>query len=227
MQQHRVTLRARRAADRRSRWPSTRPSTSTTSRRCGLVFSGAAPLGAELARELHASASAARCVQGYGMTETSPVDATSARRARRDQARLGRPARCRTPRCRIVDARDRRGRRRRASTASSGCAARRSCTATSNDPEATAAHDRRRRLAAHRRHRLRRRRRLLLHRRPRQGADQVQGLPGGARRARGAAAHPPGGRRRGGDPAVPTRRPARCPRRSSCSRRADGTGATS
>ena len=46
--------------------------------------------------------------------------------------------------------------------------------------------DRRRRLAAHRRHRGRRRRRLLRDRRPAQGADQVQGLPGRAGRARGA-----------------------------------------
>ena len=55
-----------------------------------------------------------------------------------------------------------------------------------NNPEATAATDRRGRLAAHRRRRRRRRRRLLPDRRPPQGADQVQGLPGRARRAGGA-----------------------------------------
>ena len=60
-----------------------------------------------------------------------------------------------------------------------------------NNEAATKAHDRRRRLAAHRRHRPHRRRRAPLRRRPAQGADQVQGLPGAARRARGAAAHPP------------------------------------
>ena len=48
---------------------------------------------------------------------------------------------------------------------------------------------RRRRLAAHRRHRCGRRGRLVVRRRPGQGADQVQGLPGRAGRARGGAAH--------------------------------------
>jgi len=48
---------------------------------------------------------------------------------------------------------------------------------------------RRRRLAPHRRSRLGGRRRVLLHRRPDQGAHQVQGIPGAARRARRAAAH--------------------------------------
>ena len=37
--------------------------------------------------------------------------------------------------------------------------------------------------------------RLRLHRRPTQGTDQVQGLSGAARRTRGAAAHPPADRR--------------------------------
>ena len=104
-----------------------------------------------------------------------------------------------------------------------------------NNPAATARHPRRRRLAAHRRHRARRRRRPRLRRRPAEGAHQVQGLPGAARRARGAAAHPPRGRgrrrrrpaRRGGgrDPGRATwcssrasRRPPRRSRRSSPSR---------
>ena len=72
-----------------------------------------------------------------------------------------------------------------------------------NNPQATADDHRRRRLAAHRRHRPRRRRRPPLRRRPAQGADQVQGLPGRAGRAGGPAADPPGGRRRR------RRRPAR------------------
>ena len=59
-----------------------------------------------------------------------------------------------------------------------------------NNDEATARDDRRRRLAAHRRHRRGRRRRLRLDRRPAQGADQVQGLPGAAGRARGGADRP-------------------------------------
>ena len=50
------------------------------------------------------------------------------------------------------------------------------------------------------RRRARRRRGRVPDRRPRQGADQVQGLPGAAGRARGAAARPPGGRGRRGDP---------------------------
>ena len=75
-------------------------------------------------------------------------------------------------------------------------------------------HRRRRRLAAHRRRRPRRRGRLRRARRPRQGAHQVQRLPGGAGRARGGARRAPGRRRGGGGRDGPTRRPARCPRRS-------------
>ena len=47
-----------------------------------------------------------------------------------------------------------------------------------------------RRLDTHRRSWVCRRRRLFLHRRPAQGADQVQGVPGRSRRAGSAAAHP-------------------------------------
>ena len=65
----------RRAADRRSRWPSTRSSTSTTCRASQQVFSGAAPLGAELA-EAVGKRLGCEVVQGYGMTELSPVSAT-------------------------------------------------------------------------------------------------------------------------------------------------------
>ena len=56
----------------------------------------------------------------------------------------------------------------------------------------------------------------LCDRRPAQGAHQVQGLPGAAGRARGAAAHAP---RRSPTPrwsASPTRRPARSRSRTSC-----------
>ena len=59
------------------------------------------------------------------------------------------------------------------------------------------------RLAQDRRSRPHRRRRLSLHRRPGEGADQGQGLPGAAGRARGAARQPSRRRRRRGD------RPAR------------------
>ena len=61
-----------------------------------------------------------------------------------------------------------------------------------------------RRLAAQRRRRDRRRGRLVCDRRPRKGADQVQGLPGRSRRARGDPDHPPPGGRLRGD-----RRPGR------------------
>ena len=71
---------------------------------------------------------------------------------------------------------------------------------------------RRRRLPAHRRHRRGRARGRGLRRRPAQGADQVQGLPGAAGRAGGRAADPPGHRgRRGG--AAPRRGGRRGPAR--------------
>ena len=67
-----------------------------------------------------------------------------------------------------------------------------------NQPEATAERDRRRRLVPHRRHRPRRRGRLLLHRRPQEGARhprRLQRLPardrGGPLRAPGRRARPP------------------------------------
>ena len=55
-----------------SRWPSTRWSTSTTSPASTSIFSGAAPLDAELG---HAMGKRLSCtvLQGYGMTELSPV----------------------------------------------------------------------------------------------------------------------------------------------------------
>ena len=85
------------------------------------------------------------------------------------------------------------------------------------------------RLAADRRRRPRRRRRRVPHRRPRQGADQVQGLPGAAGRAGGAPARPPGGRRRGRHPGARRRRRGgaegvRRRRGRARPRRADGLG---
>ena len=63
---------APRAADRRWRWPSTRRWSGYDLSSLQLVNSGAAPLSAELAG---AAAERIGCpvVQGYGMTETSPV----------------------------------------------------------------------------------------------------------------------------------------------------------
>ncbi len=67
-------VHASRSSRRRSRWrwPSIRWSTSTTCRRCNVVMSGAAPLDADLG---HAVAERLGCtvVQGYGMSELSPV----------------------------------------------------------------------------------------------------------------------------------------------------------
>jgi acyl-CoA synthetase (AMP-forming)/AMP-acid ligase II len=63
-------------------------------------------------------------------------------------------------------------------------------------PRSHRVHPRRRGLPAHRRHRGGHRRGRVLDRRPGQGADQVQGLPGAARRAGGPAAHPRQDRRR-------------------------------
>ena len=66
------------------RWPSIRSSTSTTCRRCELVISGAAPLGADLTRAC-ADRLGCEVAQGYGMTEMSPV--THMSRDRRHAAR--------------------------------------------------------------------------------------------------------------------------------------------
>ena len=54
-----------------------------------LVFSGAAPLGEDIARALSAKLGCP-VVQGYGMTEASPVTHLSPTRRRADEAGLGR-----------------------------------------------------------------------------------------------------------------------------------------
>ena len=136
------------------------------------------------------SGSTARSIQGYGMTETSPVTHVDPpRRARTRPGSIGPPL----PEHRVPARRprERRGRRR-------GRARRALDPRPAGDERlpqqrrGDRGDDRRRRLAAHRRHRRRRRGRLLRDRRPAQGADQVQGIPGRAGRARGAADHPPG-----------------------------------
>ena len=167
------------------RSPSTRSSTSTTCRACVQIFSGAAPLGAELAAE---AAARVKCevVQGYGMTELSPVShATPEGDFRPGTSGVTIP----NTEIRIVDPGHRRGpgRRRRGRALGARAAGDEGLPQQrGGDPH----HDRRRRLAAHRRRRRRRRAPPRLDRRPRQGAHQVQGLPGPAGRARGADRQP-------------------------------------
>ena len=151
-------------------------------------------------------------VQGYGMTESSPVTHVTPTRPRPPPARLDRAT---GPQHRVPDRRRRLRRRARPRRGGRGVRARPAGHARlPRRPGGHRRDRRRRRLAAHRRRRPRRRGRLRRPRRPRQGAHQVQGLPGGAGRARGRAARRtrPSPRRRSSD--GPTRRPARCPRPS-------------
>ena len=86
------------------------------------IFSGAAPLAAELAAEAGARLGC-EVVQGYGMTELSPVVAPDA--GRRVQARVGRRDRARTPRSRSSTRRPATSLGVGRATASSGSAVRR------------------------------------------------------------------------------------------------------
>ena len=161
------------------------------------VGCGAAPLGAEL-QQACADRLGRPVGQGYGMTEaTAAITLLDGGHPGRPRVRRGRllPG----LRARIVDPES--GRRP---------PARRDGRAAGSQPGADDRlpgqpgrdrRDRRRRgLAAHRRHRPFRRRRQPLRRRPGQGADQGQGLPGRPGRAGGGPAQPPGGGRRRGRP---------------------------
>ena len=147
-----------------------------------LVNSGAAPLSAELQQ---AAARAHRLPRRAGLRDdrVQPGDPRHAARPRPPPARLDRPAGAqhRVP--------DRRRRHRRGAGRRRGGRGVRARAAgharLPRRPRGDRRHRRRRRLAAHRRRRPRRRGRLRRARRPRQGAHQVQGLPGGAGRARG------------------------------------------
>ena len=157
------------------------------------IFSGAAPLSGRARRRVRRPP---RLRGDPGLRHDRAVTDQPHHPARTVQARLGRrhrPAH-RDPGRRP---RDRRGRRRRRCRRDLGARA----AGDAGLPQQSGGHggdDRRRRLAAHRRCRQGRRRRPRLHRRPAQGADQVQGLPGAAGRARSAAAHPSRCRRRRG-----------------------------
>ena len=163
------------------------------------ILSGAAPLDEQLAlavqQRLRKGADAGVTVaQGYGMTELSPVSHTTPGRG----PRAARQRRAEVPKgsvgyaipnteCRLVDP----GTGEDAAEGERGELWIRGPQVMKgylNNEQATQRHRRRRRLAAHRRRRDRRRPRLLHRRRPGQGTDQVQGLPGGPGRARGRAA---------------------------------------
>ena len=179
------------------------------------IFSGAAPLGAELAAE---AAARVKCdvVQGYGMTELSARSATP-RRRHVQAGHVGHHG----PEHRgagVVDP---------ATGEDLGVGAEGELWVRGpqvmkgylNNEEAT-------------RHTIddegwlhtgdvgrRRRGPPRVDRRPGQGADQVQGFPGAAGRARGTDRQPPEGARRGRDRRSRRSRRASCPRRSSSPRR--------
>ena len=152
------------------------------------ILCGAAPLGADLAEEV-AERIGCSVSQGCGMTEMSPVThlVPPARRGKKPGS-IGPPIP--GTECRLVDP-----------DTGHDCPPRRARRALDarpagdaglpGQPQGDRQDDRQRRLAAQRRRRDRRRGRLVSDRRPRQGADQVQGLPGRSRRARGDLDNPP------------------------------------
>ena len=156
------------------------------------VFSGAAPLGAELAAEAAARVGC-EVVQGFGMTELSPVSHCTVEGDFRPGT-LG--ITVPNTEMRIVDTESGEDQ----DVGGEGELLVRGPQVMKgylNNEAATRKHDRRRRLAPHRRRRRARRARTRVDRRPGEGTDQVQGVPGAARRTRGAAGGPSqGGRRR-------------------------------
>ena len=171
IQEHRATRLLRRA--RRSSWRSRsiRWSTATTCPACGTSCRGAAPLDAELAGEAGRRIGC-RVVQGYGMTEASPVTHVR-QRIRRRPTRHGRSA-----------GGDQRGADRRSGDRSRrGDRSARRALGSRAAGHARVPRQRRgderdhrgRRMAPHRRHRDGGCRRMDHHRRPAQGAHQVKG----------------------------------------------------
>ena len=159
------------------------------------VFSGAAPLDGETARDRRRGSINA---DAAGLRHERAEPGVARDPAERDDiaGQLGR-ARVANMECKLVDTEtgeeiDRARREGSASPASCGARARTSCSATSNKAEATAETLDADGLPAHRRHRDRGRTRgyfTIVDRA--EGAHQVQGLPGAAGRARGAAADAP------------------------------------
>jgi acyl-CoA synthetase (AMP-forming)/AMP-acid ligase II len=157
------------------------------------VLSGAAPLGADLAAAC-AGRIGVQTIQGYGMTEMSPVSHFSRRGATGPAPRASLVP---NTECRIVDP-----------ETGADCPAGTEGELWVRGPQVMVGLPRpsrgdggdadARRLAAHRRSRPHRRRRLPVHRRPGEGTDQGQGLSGCAGRTGGAARRPSRGRRRGG-----------------------------
>ena len=160
------------------------------------IMSGAAPLGAELAEKV-AERLDCTVIQGYGLTETSPVTHVHPP-GRREQARARSARRCSSTECRLVDpetgedvGEGERGELWvRGPQVMQGYLNNEEASAATVDADGwlhtgdIAVVDSGG---------------LLRDRRSAQGADQVQGLPGRSGRARGADRQPPAGRRRGGD----------------------------
>ena len=162
------------------------------------IMSGAAPLPLDVARRV-AERFDVTVVQGYGMTEASPVTHISLL-GRDKEGTVGPP---------VADTRQKvvsletgetlpaRRDRRAAGERSAGDAG---LLRPARRDRGVDRRGRRRPLAAHRRHRLDGRGRLRHHPRPRQGDDQVQGVPDRAGRAGEPDHGAPRRRRRRGDP---------------------------
>ena len=181
-----------------------------------MVICGAAPLDAELAERAEERIGAP-IRQGYGMTELSPVSHKSpfARAAETPPGSVG-PLLPNTE-ARLVDP-DTGEDAAEGEEGEVWIRGPQVMVGYLENPEATAETLGGRRLAAHRRHRPARRGGLLLHRRPAQGADQVQGLPGAPGRAGGGARLTPADQGRRRDRGPRRGRRARCRRPASWSR---------
>ena len=158
------------------------------------VFSGAAPLGADLAAEAAARVGC-EVVQGFGMTELSPVShCTVVGDFRPGTSGVTIP----NTECRLVDPEtgEDKGVGEEGELWIRGPQVMKGYL---NNERGDTRHDRRRRVAAQRRHRRDRRVPPRLDRRPPERADQVQGLPGATGRARGVAGQPSPDRRCGRD----------------------------